>query len=317
MKEYGGYIELEYNHGPVYHPGAVALNSGRHALVCLLAAKGLKKLYIPKFLCRSVPDTCRSLGVEVEFYSVDRMFHPVFSHVCQGKEALYVVNYYGQLSNAYLTQLQQRHGNLIVDHAQDFFREPLPGVDTLYTCRKFFGVADGGYLYTDAAVPEDLEQDISYDRMTFLMGRLEKTASEFYGQYSANNRRFAQEPVKRMSRLTENLLRGIDYQRVKDTRTQNFAALHRALQEQNPLKLTVPDGAFMYPLYHPNGAELRRKLQQKKIYIPTLWPDVFELCKEDETEYDMANNILPLPVDQRYGIMDMRILVNEVTKCIN
>ena len=109
-----------------------------------------------------------------------------------------------------------------------------------------------------------------------------------------------------MSRLTENLLHGIDYEFVRRRRTENFAFLHEQLGERNRLALTVPDGAFMYPLYMENGAELRKELQKEKIYIPTLWPAVLDICRECELEYDMAKNILPLPVDQRYTTDDMQ-----------
>ena len=70
--------------------------------------------------------------------------------------------------------------------------------------------------------------------------------------------------------------------------------------------------AFMYPLYIENGAEIRKKLQTKKIYVPTLWPTCFDVCAYNEPEYDMAKNILPLPVDQRYGVREMEILLNQV-----
>ena len=85
----------------------------------------------------------------------------------------------------------------------------------------------------------------------------------------------------------------------------------------NKLTLSVPDGAFMYPLYIDNGEEVRKKLQAKKIFIPTLWPAVFNLCNEDDVEYDMAKNILPIPIDQRYGIEDMEYIIQEIDKCIN
>ena len=65
----------------------------------------------------------------------------------------------------------------------------------------------------------------------------------------------------------------------------------------------------MYPLHVENGAELRKELQKEKIYIPTLWPAVLDICREGELEYDMAKNILPLPVDQRYTTDDMQHIV--------
>ena len=115
-----------------------------------------------------------------------------------------------------------------------------------------------------------------------------------------------------MEKLTENLLHGINYEAVRKKRTDNFAYLDEKLLKLNKLNLDVPDGAFMYPLYMENGSEIRKKLQRKKIFIPTLWPAVFNRCLEDELEFDMANNILPIPVDQRYGIEYMQYIIDAI-----
>ena len=61
---------------------------------------------------------------------------------------------------------------------------------------------------------------------------------------------------------------------------------------------------------------IRKKLQEKKIYIPTLWPAVFDVCSDNDLEYDMAKNILPLPCDQRYSQNHMAMIWKEVKKCI-
>lgn len=312
MGEYGGYIEFEYYHGKEYHENAIALNSGRHCVEYLIRAKHIRKLYMPYFMCDSVAALCKKLSVEVEYYRTDIHFVPLFDGVLADSEWLYIVNFYGQLSDGLLMQFKNKYGNVIVDNVQAFFRRPLEGVDTCYTCRKFFGVADGGYLYTDTQLDEELPQDYSYDRMTFLFGRMEKSANEFYGQYAANNDMFANEPLKQMSKLTQNLMRGMEYERIKYARTENFRYLHSRLKDINKLELNVPEGAFMYPLYIESGAEIRRVLQQRKIYIPILWPDVFDVIHEGELEYDMAKNILPLPVDQRYGKEEMEFLVENV-----
>ena len=260
---------------------------------------------MPKYMCDSCDKVLSDRGVAVEYYSIGLDFKPI---VPEWDGWLYVVNYYGQLSNEYLASLGDR---VIVDNAQAYFQDPVPGMDTLYTCRKFFGVADGAVLYTDKTIEVE-QQDESFRRMNFLLGRYERTASEFYPEYAANNNFFENEPIKRMSKLTENLLHGIDYERVRQRRTENFAFLHERLHGINRLNLTIPEGAFMYPLYLENGAEIRKKLQAMKIYIPTLWPSVFTLCGEKELEYDMARSILPLPVDQRYDLQTMAYLAEIV-----
>lgn len=311
MREFGGYIELDSYHLPMLHEEALALNCGRNCLAYLIKVKKIKKILLPKFLCASVSQVCKKANVEIEYYSIDSRFQPLNISLKED-EWIYLVNYYGQLSNTEIKDFEKRYKRIIVDNSQAYFQLPVDGIDTLYTCRKYFGVADGAFLYTDTIDDEELPMDISYERMRFLLGRYETTASEFYNEYSRNNQVFAEEPIKKMSKLTNNLLHAIDYEKVEKQRTDNFAYLSENLCVHNKLQLKNPKGAFMYPLYMENGQEIRALLQRKKIYIPTLWPDVFKLCEEHELEYEMAKNILPIPVDQRYTIEDMKYMIDEI-----
>lgn len=311
MREIGGYFELDKYSMPMLHEGAIALNCGRNTLAYLIEAKGIEKIKVPKFLCDTVREVCEKEKISISFYSITRDFLPE-ELTLEADEWLYLVNFYGQLDNDTIRGYVEKYERVIVDHAQAYFQMPLENVDTLYTCRKFFGVADGGILYTDTKLEREIPQDESFDRMKFVLGRFERSASEFYAEAASNNDFFADEPIKLMSKLTENLLHGIDYEAVKQKRTRNFEILHKAFGKINPLKLTVPQGAFMYPLYLEKGGEIRRKLQAKKIFIPTLWPDVFEHCDESELEYDYAKNILPIPVDQRYDEEDMKYIIKAV-----
>ena len=120
------------------------------------------------------------------------------------------------------------------------------------------------------------------------------------------------EPIKKMSKITENIMKGIDYDYIINKRNKNFSYLVERLSTINKLDIRFSAGAFSYPLYLENGSKIRKKLQEKKIYIPTLWPDVFELCNETMLEYHYAKNILPIPVDQRYGIEDIKYLLSQL-----
>lgn len=315
MREIGGYFEYERYSMPMLHEKAIAVNCGRNALAYLIKSKNIKKIRLPKFLCDSVREVCEKENTAIEYYSITKDFLPVDMKL-DDDEWLYVVNFYGQLDNNVIKALAEKYKRVIADNAQAYFQMPVDGVDTVYTCRKFFGVSDGGLLYTDGNRLSGLIRDESHERMGFVLGRFERSASEFYAQASANNDFFADEPVKLMSPLTENILHSVDYDKIKKRRTDNFTILHNALSELNPLKLTIPEGAFMYPFYAKNGYEIRKTLQAKKIFIPTLWPDVFDHCCESDLEYDYAKNILPLPVDQRYGGEEMELMVEEIMKCL-
>ena len=108
MKEYGGYIEFENYHGMILHEETLALNSGRGALEYLCEAKKIKKLYLPYFLCSSVPNLCKKIGVEYSYYHINEKFEPIFNQVLGEEEWLYIVNFYGQLDNDYLLGWKRR-----------------------------------------------------------------------------------------------------------------------------------------------------------------------------------------------------------------
>lgn len=320
MKEYGGFLELEKNTGREYHDGAVALNLARNCLRYLIKARNIKRIWLPRFLCKSVIVACKAEGITIEYYSIDETLRPVFGvfDLLSEGDYFYLVNYYGFLSNEEIKYYASREPHIIVDNTQAFFAEPLSGVDTIYTCRKYFGTPDGAYLYTDAELVDELPEDRSWDRMTHILGRYEGNASDFYGKYRDNEDALINIPVMRMSSITHNLMRGIDYERAREYRVGNYAYLQEAFWGINQLAASscTQIGPFMYPMLVEHGAQLRKKLQAQKIYVPTLWSDVFEICRPDELEYKLAENILPLPVDQRYGLEDMRYIEESVKACI-
>ncbi len=314
-KEIGGYIQFETYQQPMLYEDAILLNNGRSCLRYVLQAKKIDKIVLPRFCCVSVRSACIQSGVQYRYYSIREDWFPYQINLADD-EWLYVVNFYGQLSNDDIKKIKDKYKRVIIDNAQSYFSEPIADVDTLYSCRKFFGVADGGVLYTSSYLKDDLAQDESFNRMHYLLGRFERSASEFYDEYLQNEKCFNDGAIKAMSKLTRNLLHGIDYEQVSLRRTENFCTLDDAFNKINVLSLRTPQGAFAYPLFVENGLEIRRKLIEQKIYIPCLWPNVLEELEKGIVEYDMAANILPLPVDQRYGAEDMEYIIGVVQENI-
>lgn len=316
MRVIGGYLELDNYTLPMMHEEAIPLNCGRNALMYLIRAKNIRKILLPKYICDSVIDTCIKGKAEIRYYKIGIDFLPCDIEMEKG-EWLYIVNYCGQISNDIIQKYKDYYINIIVDNAQAYFQPPVNNLDTIYTCRKFFGVSDGAFLYTDSYIEQMFETDLSYERMHYLLGRYEKDAEDFYLEYVNNNNCFKKEPIKFMSKLTKNLLHAIDYSMVCEIRKDNFTYLHSHFKGINCIKnLIIPEGPFMYPLYLKNGNKIRKKLQEIKIYTPLLWPNILKQCNENSLEYEMANNVLYLPVDQRYNEIDMKIIINEISKMI-
>lgn len=315
LKEIGGYFGMEKFRGTEYHTDMLRLNNARNALLYLFRARGIEKLYIPYFLCDSVSNMCDRFELYYEYYHIDRNFMPVVDRELDENEYLYVVNFYGQLSNETIHGLKNRFGRIIVDNVQAFFQRPVQGVDTIYSCRKFFGVPDGSYLATDVRLPVRLEQDVSMDRMKHILGRFEGSATEYYADFKRSDSTYAASELLEMSKLTQNLLRCIDYSFVCRRREENYALLNMDLREKNLLNLSVPVGPYCYPFYCENGMEIKKYLASRNIYVATLWPNVLKM--DVALERDYACNILPLPCDQRYGQEDMERVIKEVKKCIS
>ncbi len=304
-KELGGYFELEHFNGHEYHEGATALNCARSCAAYVIEARKVKTLWTPWYLCISVDRLCDQLGVDVKHFSIKADFTPDYDtfSISDG-EYLYLVDYYGQLTDEQIRDAAAHaNGRIIVDEVMAFFRKPIDGLDTLNSCRKFFGVADGGYLYTKAHFDRELPLDESHERMDFVLGRCERPANDFYKRSAENNVFFANEPIKRMSPITQNILRGVDYEDVAAKRKANFETLAAELGSINELEPRPTSGAFMYPLLIKNGTALRKKLQEQKVYVSMLWGRD-PMPAGIDGRY--ATDILPMICDQRYATDDMK-----------
>lgn len=300
MIEIGGYFGFEDLHHKEYYPDLLAFNTARNALCYAIKAYNINKIFIPYYLCNCIEDAMLKNDIIFEKYHIGKDFEPIITNKLGENEWMLVVNYYGQLSPKRIEALKNKYINVVLDNTHAFFQSPIEGIPTLYSCRKFFGVADGAYLATERTINEEFETDVSKDRMKHLLGRYEGTASEYYADFKKNDAELANEPIKAMSRLTKNILGAIDYESVIKKRNLNFQFLHERLGDKNMLKLSVPHGPFAYPFYSENAVEIRKILAEKKIYIPVLWPNVVEEEGPNELEKRYAQNILPIPCDQRY-----------------
>ncbi len=327
MREIGGYFGFEELIHNEYYPNLIALNTARAALMYVIKARGIRKLYIPFYLCSSVSDMLNHEGCEYKCYNIDENFMPQLGQntqlgggkttylTLQDNEYLYIVNYFGRITNTKILELKAQYTNIIIDNVQAFFQSPIEGTDTLYCCRKFFGVPDGAYLSSDARLECELETDKSSGRMKHILGRCEgKSASDYYADFRRSEESYKTLPMMKMSWLTHNMLGAVDYVRVKQKREENYRVLHSILGQYNTLPESFPEGPYAYPFYCSDGMNVKKKLAEKKIFVATLWPNALT-CGDSQTE-DYAANILPLPCDQRYGLEDMRYAAEEIMRLV-
>ncbi len=315
MEPIGGYFGLELAHGSEYHKDAIRLNTGRNCLEYILRARGYKKVYLPYYTCEVVLEPFAKLGVGYEFYHIDIHMEIRDKFTLKANEALLYVNYYG-LKQRYVESLAAKvRERLIVDNTQAFYAKPIKGIDSFYTCRKFFGVPDGAYLYTDKFLNVELEQDKSYDRFRSLTKRIDLGAEAGYADFHELSETLVGQPIKRMSKLTQRMMQGIDYTGIANQRRANFKKLDEVLGASNTIDLPLEDDAvpMVYP-YMSQVKGLREKLIDNKIFVARYWPNVLEWANDTDIDYLFAFQMQPLPIDQRYGWEDMKRLIESICR---
>jgi hypothetical protein len=316
MKEIGGYFELELPQGKEYHKDAIRLNTGRNAFEYVLRARGYKKVYLPYYTCDVMLEPIKKLSLAFEFYHIDEAFRPVFDYgKIKTQEVFIYTNYFG-ICDTQVSEVAAKCQNLIIDNAQAFFSKPLPGLDTFYSPRKFFGLPDGAYLYTDKVLDEQLDADISFERFEHLLGRIDLDAQKFYKSFLKNDEALSFQPIKSMSALTQHMLCSIDYEAALRKRQNNFFLLQEALIRRNKLLIDIHESSvpMVYPYLVENGAALKKKLIDNKIFVATYWPNVADWVNKDAVEYDFTQHMLPIPLDQRYGEPEMKLILEIIGK---
>lgn len=314
MTPIGGYFSLELPWTEEFHKDALRLNTGRNCLEYILRARLYRKVFLPFYTCNVVLEPFQKLNVEYEFYHIDINFEIVPEISLREGEALLYTNYYG-LKQQYVQKLVMHYGHkLIVDNTQAFYAKPIKGIDTFYTCRKFFGVPDGAYLYTDKYLDIEIEQDVSWDRMSFLTKRIDLGAEAGYMDFREQSTRLVGQPIKRMSNLTQRLMQSIDYVASALQRRNNFFFLLDALADTNQLHLPLSDDAvpMVYP-YLTTDKTLKNRLIADKVFVATYWPNVLQWCYSDDWEYYLAERTVFIPVDQRYHQVDLQRIIQVIT----
>lgn len=305
----GGYFGLELPYTGEWHSGAVALNSGRCCLEYILRCRKCASILVPYFICGSVLETVRKLGVPYRFYHIRKDYRIDGDVELVDGEMLLYVNYWG-MQSGYCMELSRKYGKrLILDYTQAFFACPIDGIDTFYSCRKFFGVPDGGYLYTDAVADFEIRQDVSWTRMDSLTKRIDLSPEDGYDDFRRCNGLFRSMPVGYMSRLTRRMMQGIDYRKVADRRRANYRFLLEAFGGN---RLRGEDVPMVFPLEVSDGQKLREHLIRNRIFVARYWSEVQLREGISPVEYSMVDNLLYLPVDQRYDIGQMDVIIKTI-----
>lgn len=313
VRPIGGFFELETsNAGPGPHPLAIGMSTGRGCLIAIIEKLRPKLVHVPFHICDTALEPFRKLCIPTNFYSIKPDLSPGPIPALKQNEFILWVNYYGVCGHA-TDQLKARYGSrLIIDDTHAFFHGKHVEQYSFTSARKYFGVPDGAYLFS----PETLEVTAPRFRGASLIHSTLRTMGLFDEAYTAYTAYENSLPCEkfRISKVSQLLLRSINFHEIQQLRLRNYYWLDSILAKSNTLLLTPApsDVPFCYP-YLPEKPISRHRLKNANLFIPTLWPDVTKRpVKGYDTERKISTDLLPLPIDHRCSLSDLKRLVDNL-----
>lgn len=320
VKPIGGFLELELPAGSGnYHSTPLTYKSGRAAFKAILKHLHPRRVYVPFYCCDALLQPLREDGIRYEFYPITPSLEPVFLPDLVEGELFVCVNYF-DLKRDCIGRLSAHYRDrLVVDATQSFYTKG-DGISWSFnSCRKFFGVPDGSYLYVPEIRATDfrpLKQENSRYLTEHLIRRREGDLKGGYAASQQNEALMDTGPAA-MSLFTRRLLGQVDYAAAAAARRCNFQQLQLRLGKLNRLAPVLDAEAVphYFPLL-PSKPIGRNRLWAEQIFVPTLWEDCLNRTEPGfEFERELSSTLLPLPVDQRYTPIDMDRVADVVLGC--
>jgi hypothetical protein len=307
----GGYFGLDQFYD--VNDSELVLSTGRNSLEYILRANGYKTIYLPYYTCDSVLEPIKRLNIDYYFYDIDENLEIKEIPLLDINTALMYVNYFG-VKFKYSKSLSNIN-NIIIDNTQSLYSKF--NCDYFNSWRKFCGVFDG----SDFNCKENIDICINKKKISnnalYLLERLDDNISVGYDLFleSEKEHNNNNNNIQESSTLSKVLFNNLDHNSFKSRRIDNFNYLHNKLSKYNELNIDInnDDVPMVYPLLIGKGSYIRNKLIENNIFVAKYWNNNYDM---PEYETYLSNNLLPMPIDQRYGLTHMEYIFNKLKKWI-
>ncbi len=321
----------------------VLLRSGRDAMAYAaseIAPQG-NIILLPAYCCESMISPFTNNGWKVYFYPLNNDLtadkDEVLRLVAERKPlAVLLMNYFGiAATNDIADIIKEIDKNIFIieDCTHSLFGihdNYNPEVDYyVASIRKWMGVNDGALVLSKSAM-----KSVGYKANDFVFKR--RAAQEKKMNYLLNKNSFEKVEYRMLlaeaeASLNDNDIIGISPESEQRLRLLNFNEL-RAVRYSNyhnlynkikympgirfPENVGKPDvkTPFSLPVLVKNRDRVQSKLAEYGLYAPVLWPvnkDAGYICNITK---EMSENMLSLPVDQRYNYDDMETVAEILSK---
>lgn len=306
----GGYNQLSLTDlNTVLHPEAYCFQSARAALYAYLNETKVKVIYLPNYICDSIIPAIKALHIQIEFYEINAKLEPEINinNLDKSNSKILIINYFGLLDEK-INKITALEAELfIIDNSQALFCEHIEGTTSIYSPRKFLGIPDGGYLFTSKNIAMPTEHFDASKNSGHLLLRAAGSVQEGYTRFLEAEQALDSFSPKKMSLISEHLIKCTDINNIKEKRQTNYKFLYEKFKSLNqlqiPLNQQVP---LCYPLILTFDISIIcRQLVDSEIYLPRYWRSEYS----GKIGQDMFERTLFLPVDERIATNDLLHLI--------
>ena len=319
-------------------------SSGRDSLKLIIKILKLSKedeVLLPSYLCKDILKPFKKEHINIKFYKVNPNLivdlEDIKKKITGRTKALLIIHYFGflQPNQQELREICDKSSlYLIEDNVQALLtKKRLEDYSdfSFNSYRKFLAIPDGSLLLSK----KDFDKNWGETSLKhFFYIYLRYLATNFKSLYLKINLppKFSflrilkysdslldgyPKPAK-MSCLSKKILAKINFEQIIRKRRENFRYLLANLKNIRfirPLFFELPDNVcpLGFPILVRDRELLKKKLIEKRIYPPIHWELSEDINKEEfQASWKFSQNILTIPIDQRYGKKEMDYIIKKI-----
>lgn len=355
MREFGSDFPLNYGPNTYfekiskYKSHCVYLRSGREAISLIIESLMLTQsdtVLLPAYCCRSMDDPFILKGVKVEYYRLNEDLSVNIKYLTDcivhtTPRLIMTMNYYGFTDTGNCVDtIKKNHPSITIiedfSHCLFTFDQNFnPNVDYYFaSIRKSIGIFDGGICMSNHFVDSSI---IRQQETLFTSKRVQSSHLKALYQYSydqelknkskslfreaENNLDEYNGEIYRISETSLTVIRNTDVELYKYAREENYQHLYKCIKNITGIEIlfapTIKNHSpFAMPILFKERETVQTILGDTGIYAPVLWTIKNKAKVTCPISKKISENMLAIPIDQRFDYWDIEEIGERINNCI-
>lgn len=315
--------------------------SGRNAIkaLCEHLEVSKKVVLLPAYTCETVIQPFVDLDWNIFFYPINkdlRVDETIFINIFDSVKPSIVLyhSFFGfdtLLGDNSVKYCKEKGAIIIEDMTQSLLSGHHIEFADYYisSLRKFFAIPDGGVLISRKDL-KNFSQEVEDKRIEEIAIQAYTAKERYFVDESLENKELFRKlfseheelindnsVIRKINLLSFEIFSHIPVESISKKRRENYSILLDALHDIKDIEVIVDrKPCFSVPLYFPiyvkNRKAFQKYLAENRIYCPIIWPKPEQVqLIDDDTNY-MYDHMICIPIDQRYGIDDMKRIISVV-----